>query len=416
VPLKRCSEERIDFGGRLFHSLRPDEAMKEQQPTIGAATGATPRPAIERLLRRSLLMLTRPTATVQDRLDFAELADAVEAAAVAAVARDTAMLHRGFGTAQAIVANPQGSIERAVVELRALMSIGSDPGVSPMDALDAAPACAALARIFAAPLDDNTETELAGLLAAWRGLAKAAPVNVGAEVGADIDELLATFATAELQSFLSRNHALAFAPYGSARLLHGAARLGMGGLGPYLSCVSNIVRGSEDVLGLIALAAGEQAQAEIERWVVLLAPGLPESVAVALVDDLADLGMIAAVRGLLNVAARMQDQVGLMRHLRDAALDLGDDPLALSAQQEVVARVPYDPIEWRCMGAMLVTVRDEPGAAAALSYALKLAPGDEQTIASLDALRAGDFGPFAVHGGFMTPPARKRIRFARRAA
>jgi len=61
--------------------------------------GTPPAPArdgaIERMLRRALLLLTRDTSTVQDRLDLAELAEAVGAPDLGRLARDTAML-RGY--------------------------------------------------------------------------------------------------------------------------------------------------------------------------------------------------------------------------------------------------------------------------------------------------------------------------------
>lgn len=389
--------------------------MTQMQPQTGAADSAAANPPIERLLRRSMLMLMRATATVQDRLDFAELAEAVDAPVIAAVARETAMLRQGFAPAQS--RGPRDAIARAIAELKDLMSREArDAPAQRTDALDPAAACAALSRLLSASLDRAAEAELAGLLDAWRGLAETAPVNPGGQVDAPLADLLSAYATHELQAFLRRNHVLAFAPYGSARLLHDAARLGNGGLGPYFSGVGNIVRGSADVLGLIALAAGDQAAAMVEHWVVPLASGLPEIIAVAVADDLADLGMIGAVRGLLDAAARRSGQIGLMRHLRDAALDLGDDTLALSAQHEVLGRAPYDAIEWRRMGAMLASVDDRAGAEAALAYALKLVPGDKATIAQLDALNAGDFSAFAVKGGFATPLPRQRVRFARRAA
>jgi predicted TPR repeat methyltransferase len=102
--------------------------------------------------------------------------------------------------------------------------------------------------------------------------------------------------------------------------------------------------------------------------------------------------------------------------LRDAALDLGDDALALSAQHQLLGLAPFDAIEWRCMGDMLATARDAIGATAAYAYSARIAPSDAQTEAHLAAVQAGNFDSFAVTGGFATPRPRQLIRFARRAA
>jgi hypothetical protein len=394
--------------------------MMETEACTGAdAPAAAPDGAIERLWRRSLLLLARDSSTIQDRLDLAELADAVGAPEIAQIARNTARLRAGFApeTASPLPA-PEGSIDRAIAELRGLMTTGSAQiEGKTTDALDPTVACTALCDLLEKPLDGSAEAALAGLLAAWRGLADAPPADPYALVDAGLDHLISAFATRELQAFLQRNHDLAFAPFGSPRLLHAAARIGRGALGPYCSSIGNIVRSGQDVLGLIALAAGdEDATTAVERWVVPLSAHLHETIAIALADDLADLGFIGAVRGMLTAALRRTDRIALIRHLRDAAIDLGDLTLGISAQQSLLALVRFDAIEWRCIGALFATAGDSEGADAAFQYALKLAPGDAPTRAYLTALQAGDFGAFAVTGGFATPPFRQQIRFARRAA
>ena len=380
--------------------------------------GATPAPArdgaIERMLRRALLLLTRDTSTVQDRLDLAELADAVGAPGLSRLARDTAMLRQGFAAEPAAIDAPLGSIERAVRELTDLIREPASPlAANPPGAMDATAACAAFCRLLAAPLDTANEAALAGLLIAWRELAEAPQEDPQGHAGDGLDALSSAFAARELLAFLRRNHDIAFAPYGSARLLHRAAHLAMGGLGPYLTGVGNIVRSGRDILGLITLAGGNPTQ--VARWVVPLAAHLPEHIAIALADDLADLGMIDAIRGLLAAALRRPDQLGLLRHLRDATLDLGDDLLALSAQHGVLGLAKFEAVEWRCMGDMLAAA-DADGAMAAYAYAAKIAPGDAQTESRIAAARAGDLQTFAVTGGFATPRPRQLIRFARRAA
>ena len=393
--------------------------MIEMHPKNGAATPAPspPNGAINRVLRRSLLLLTRDSSTVQDRLDLAELADEVGVPYLAAIARDLAMLRQGFAVDRPAIATPTESIQRAVDELRDLMSDGTTTVSAAMgQADDAVSACAAFCRLFSAPLDEVSEGKLAGLLLAWRGLAESRTADPRDYADATLADLAGAFAASELSAFLHRNHTLAFQPFGSARLLHRAARLGQGGLGPYLSHVRNIVRSGRDVLGLITLAAGEGTPATIERWVPPLAAYLPEHLSEDLTDELADLGLIGAVRALLHTTLQRSDRHGLLRRLRDAALDLGDDALAISVQHHLANLMRFNAVEWRCLGAMLATAGSNDAGEAAFLHAEKLAPNDPVTVEHLAALRAGDFSAFAVTAGFGTPEYRKRLRFARRTA
>jgi len=394
--------------------------MIETKPQRGAAapTSMTQGGAIERMLRRSLLLLTRTSSTIQDYFDVAELAEEVGAIDVAGVTRDIAMLRQGFGAKQDTITKPTGSIERAVSELRALMD---DPGATPFptagqEPLDAVVACSAFSRLLSAPLDETSEGELAGLLIAWRVSAEAQAADPRDHADAALPALIMSLAASQLAAFLHRNHALAFEPHGSARLLHRAARLGIGGLGPYLSGTGNIVRSGRDVLGLIVLAAGEDAVDKIEAWVAPLAAYLPVGIAEDLADELADLGMIGAVRALLQAELRRSDRVGALQRLRDAALDLGDLALALTAQHHLANLKHLDALEWRCLGDMLATVGSSEAAEAAFIRADKLAPGDPLLAARLTALRSDDFGDFTVRSGFATPEPRKQLRFARRQA
>lgn len=410
----------IDFADALFHSLCPDEPMMQTQPKNGAAA---PGPtlsdsAIDRVLRRSLLLLTRDSSTGQDRLDLAEFADEVGASDLADIARNLAMLRQGFADDQPSVATPTGSIERAVDELEYLMQDGAG-SVSPaamVRADNAVAACAAFCRLLSAPLDQMGEGELAGLLLAWRNLGEAKANDPRGYADAALASLMEALAASELSAFLHRNHALAFPPFGSPRLLHHAARLGHGGLGPYLSCIGNVVRSGRDVLGLIVLAAGENSVDAIERWVPRLAAYLPEHLAEDLADELADLGLRDAVRALLHSTLRRSDRHGLLRRLRDAALDLGDDALAIDAQHHVANLMRFNAVEWRCLGALLATKGSNAAAEEALVHAERIAPTDPVTVAHLAALRSGDFDAFAVKAGFDTPEYRQRLRFARRTA
>lgn len=372
---------------------------------------------IARLLRRSILQLTRDSTMTQDYFDLADLAEAIAAPHVAAVARNSGFLQQGFAEGPAAEGEPLGPIERAVTELRTLMDrAGEGLTAEPAERADTISACADLVRLFRASLDEPAEHELSGLLAAWHDLVEAPPVDPRAQVDADLDTLLSAFATRELQSFLQRNRSLAYAPYGSARLLHRSARLGLGGLGPFLMTVRNLIRSGRDILGLITLAAGDDAPSAIDAWTVPLATYLHEHQAAELVDELADLGLLVALRGLLATVVDRRDRMALIRHLRDAAMDLGDDLLAWSAQHALLQLEPLNMIEWRCLGDMLASGGDPEGAAEAFNHALRLAPDDSENRAHLAALQAGDFSRYSLIGGFGTPRPRQLIRFARRAA
>ncbi|WP_442678965.1 hypothetical protein ACSBM8_15880 [Sphingomonas sp. ASY06-1R] len=371
--------------------------------------------AIERLLRRSLLALARNQTTVQDRHDFADLADALGEARMASLVRSTARLREGFGALDSRNVTPGDSVTRAVAELTvAIARCKPDPVTSPAATSDPVAACHSFADLLSQQPTAEASLALASLLATWRDLVDGPPPNISGRVNGTLGELVDGYAAYELQTFLRSNQVLAFAPHGSVSLLQFAACLSPGGLGPYFSAVSNIVRGGQDVLGLIALASGGEATQQIERWVAVLSNRLPEHITVELADILADLGRLEPLRALLDAAANRSDRDAVMRHIRDAALDLGDHQTAMRAQKLILTRTPYDVVERRRVGAMLAACGDAPAAEAALADTLRRAPSDAETIAQLEALRSGDFTQFAVNGGSTTPPARKRIRFSRR--
>jgi hypothetical protein len=382
-----------------------------------AEPAATPsQAAIERLLRRSILLLTRPNTTVQDRLDLADLAEAVGAPGIATPMRDLARLRQGFATGAAPAELPLNSIERAVAELRGLMTdlpeiVLSTPATA--DAPDPVTACSALCRLLEAPLDEGAERALTNLLA---GLRLDADIDPRDHISVPLDELVAMFAGRELRAFLDCNHDLAFAPFGSAALLHRVARFGHGGLGPYLSQIANVVRSGSDVIGLIALAAGQGAVAMTRRWTVPLTAYLPDEAVSTLANELGDLGLADVLRDLTTAAGRRSQPHGLLRTLRDAALDLGDLETGISAQRVLLEKTALDAAEWRRLGDMLATAGDTMAAETAFNRALKLSPADEDAQSHLAALQGGDFGPFSIDGGFSTPMQRRQLRFARRAA
>lgn len=370
---------------------------------------------IARMLRRALLQVARPISTTQDRLDLAELAEEVGRTDIAEVARLAASLRQGCPEATE-GKEASHAIERAVSELKSLMAPApTPPPIVVAPAHDPIAACRSLAALLAAPLDADGEAALAGLLAGWRDLATM-PDASETRVDADLPTLLSGFARRELLDFLRRNHDLAYGTCGSARLLHRTARLGQGALGPYLTQIGNVVRSGRDILGLITLAAGDDALAEIDTWVVPLATHLRAEDAAELVDELADLGLLRAVANLLDAAVSRTDRGALLPRLRDALLDLGERTTALRAQRRLVELTPLDAAEWCRLGDLLASENETDEAAAAFDHAFRIAPTDDKIAAHRAAWRNGTFDEFVVTQGFATPRMRQLTRLTRRAA
>ena len=420
---------------------------------------AEPAPAFAAAVRRALLRCAGGDAPVQDQLDAAEMVLAAGLADAARTLYDVAFVCMGFHPARLrqqygiiactslwgpadpdrAVPSPAGpghQAAAAVAELRQLMATADlvplppdGAGVRSEYAKAAEPAapdglttlCSRLHMLLRQPGDVGTLTRLGNVLAQLRGLHLDRPGSGAARhAGAPLDVLCAEVAREGLRGFLGRNRDLAYAPFGSAGLLHGAARLGLGGLGPYLSGTARLTRHSRDLLGLIQLADGSPGlQDRWDRWAVLLSQHWPDPALHELLHDLADAGLMRAVWGIAERAALRPGPVpdpGLLWCLRDAGLDTGDMALAVRAQRLVVRSRADQANEWVVLGEVEAAAGNLAAAERAFATALGIDRDHRigrQRLAALREDRTGDFVPVEGYG---TPQGRKLARLRRRAA
>jgi tetratricopeptide (TPR) repeat protein len=438
------------------------------------ALGSISQRTAAALFRDRLLLAGRDLAFTQDYVDCAELAMAAGLREQARHLYQLAFLRRGFAPAQlreqAEVARQTGlwgdagletataattdapmarfSVDIALAELRGLRGragiadtveeTGSDtfgaaaferlplpvpPPITPQSAdIHAMEACDALFRALRSEVGDGGEA-LAALLDQLRHAILDAPARDLAGDIVNIERLATRFVFDSIQHFLQANFQLAYAPYGSAALLHASARLSPAGLGAYLTNVRGIIRNSRDVFALVQLAAGRAAGEEldlaaVDRWSVLLATHLSGPALLDLIDDLGDVGLLRPLCGLLAGAiwrSGIRRDYDAVWRIRDAFLDLGDLELGASAQRVVALWAGNNRVEWTILGEIHATAGDVERAEAAFARALAIAPGDPGVVERVTAMRAGHFTPFAILGGFATPKPRQRARFARQA-
>ncbi len=429
---------------------------------------AEPAPALAAAVRRALLQCAGGDAPVQDQLDAAELVLAAGLTEAARTLYDVAFVCMGFHAARlrqqyAIIARtglwgpadpdravpspaaPAHQAAAAVAELQHLMATVDLPPLPPDGAGIAAGHGAASAAEAPDPLQrlaarlhallrqrggavtfQRLETVLAQLRAA---LLDGPGFDAAHHLGAPLDVLCAGVAGGNLRGFLGRHRELAYAPFGSPGLLHAAARLGLGGLGPYVSGTVRLARRSRDLLGLIQLADAspglqepglqEPGQDRLERWAVLLSQHWPDPALHDLVHDLADAGLMRATWGVLERAALRLGPApdpGLLWCLRDAGLDNGDAALAVRAQRLVVRARAGQGNEWIVLGEVEAAAGDHAAAERAFTTGLGIDPGHAVGQQRLAALRAEGAAALAPDGGYGTPLSRKLARLRRREA
>ena len=420
---------------------------------------AEPPPALAAAVRRALLQCAGGDAPVQDQLDAAELVLAAGLTDAARTLYDVAFVCMGFHAARlrqqyAIIARtglwgpadpdravlspatPAYQAAAAVAELQHLMATADLPPLPPDGAGIAAGYAAAstaetpdtlqrlAARLHALlrrPSGASTFQPLETVLAQLRAALLDGPgFDAACHPGVPLDILCAGVASGNLRGFLGRHRELAYAPFGSARLLHAAARLGLGGLGPYGSGTVRLARRSRDLLGLIQLAdASPGLQDRLERWAVLLSQHWPDPALHDLVHDLADAGLMRATWGVLERAASRPGPAldpGLLWCLRDAGLDNGDPALAVRAQRLVVRARPGQGNEWIVLGEVEAAAGDHAAAERAFTTGLGIDPDHVVGQQRLAELRADGAAALAPDSGYGTPPSRKLARLRRREA
>jgi hypothetical protein len=377
--------------------------------------------AVDTLLRCALLRVARDGSNLQDRIDCAELA--LAAGEPEAARTLYAMIFLRMGFAADSVAD-----QRAMAAQSGLWSNQDLPELRPGPALPSFSVDRAIAElaelIRVAPLAESASILDPVIVAPSRGDINR-PVSSAAEGGLDpkehvqapVPRLAAIVAMSDLQLFLRENYGLAFGPGGSPRLMHAAAQLSRGGLGPYFTNVGNIVRDARDLFGLVAAAAPHRQTPahDIGIWTVLLASHLEHQQLLDYVDELADRGMGSSLWGIFQARARRMSiwrDYGLLQRLRDGALDLGDWPLAIRAQEMIVHVAQYDPGELNVLGTILANAREMERAEQVFADYAARAPGDKTLASRLAALRAGEPTAFEITGGLCTPPQRKHMRMA----
>ena len=305
---------------------------------------------------------------------------------------------------------------------------GAAGGPRPAAPAQAATLCARLHEALQRPLGPAALGRLGTLLSdIGQDLLDRPTLDPRTQVDAPLPMLAEAVVSVLLRRLVVRNWDLAYAPFGSPGLLHAAAQVDAGGLGAYFSAVPHFVRGSRDLLALIQLAAGGADRDLLERWALPLSAHMDGPALDDLAHELADLGLMRALWGLLARALRATEgtpdgqprrppDIGLLWTLRDAGLDNGDLALAVQAQRQVTRWSPHSAIELLVLGEIEATAGDHPRAEEALLAAIRRDPGQQDARSRLLALRAGEFEAFKVRAGFGTPRSRRLIRERRRAA
>jgi hypothetical protein len=383
----------------------------------------------ERLLRR--LMLADPRRVVDlPRLDECLiLADEVGATEGARALRALAAMQRGYAAPDD---RDQPMTARARLDLADLMRrfhLGDIP--LQLDNLPAIEQLTDEAEAFAigacGTLDACLRTQTAGaelqptLERLGIELLPLARIDLTMHADLPTGRLLRLFAIRTLQDFLQANHHLAYAPLGSAALLHAAARLSPHGLGCYFRNTAHVTRNAEDVVGLVEMAMEEAGVADDlaavgERWVVPMAAHLQEWKGAALASVLGDLLWLRACRGILRIVERrmaVADERDLLRALRDAGLDNADVPLAIYAQWLAATLLVHSAEEWVRLGDLRVIAGDHDTAEIEYRYAQGFLVNDNEIQQRLDDLRDGRMDGMENGGGFDTLPGRRHRLLAR---
>ena len=225
---------------------------------------------------------------------------------------------------------------------------------------------------------------------------------------------------AALRAYALDACAIALPPLGSPALLHALAGASAAGVGALGLRTGDLARHGRDALALLQLALGRPLvtapDAQTALGVLLLAQRAPAWLRREMVDELADLGLRAPLRALLDAALRAPDHRRdreFLQRLRDAGLDLGALQIGWDAQRLLAEGWSEDKNEWQAL-ADIAGYRGEFAEAERLfERALGLDPDLGHARESLEALHAGEPARFANPGGFGSSPERRRRRAER---
>lgn len=243
-------------------------------------------------------------------------------------------------------------------------------------------------------------------------IGRAPPVNFALICTAPVADLATAVVRDGLERWLVDCRDLIDQPFGSAVLLHGAARLETAGLGPYFRNVDQIIRRSADLLDLARCATVAAAQGlGMDIWVTLLSRKVSVSTGLDLVDELGDHGALSTMAMMVRWTASKpvnDNPIDRLWRLRDTALDLAAFDLAAETQAVIVRRRPHHLHELHILGAIQATGGHVIEAEAAFRQCLAANPNDTDAKLRLEALRAGQFSAFELRKGFGTSPRHHR--------
>lgn len=392
--------------------------------------------SVDLLVWRESLARVGPVPDARDLREWTQLLAAAGADAEAALLSDVATLAEGFSPqARAARAGtersgpPSGPATGSTLGLarHELRSLGRAfaPGLIAPPApgpggrhgtLDAATA----ARGLRAMLEDGREADTADLAAMTAALAEAnrrlPALDFRAFARAPLGLLVPAIATVGLIDWALATRDLVAAPLGSPRLLHRAAALDGSGLGPYLGNVGRLVRDAADLFDLARIAA-EAGGSEVEPWVALLSRGCGGGLLHQVVDELGDLAAHGALSAILDRTGSHPATVidiGLVARIRDAALDIGDYPLAARAQGIIARLRPHSRLEAVILGTIEASGGAFGRAEAIFRDQLSRSPDDADLRARLEAAQVDRFDAFRVARGFGSPIDRQDTRLRRR--
>ena len=233
---------------------------------------------------------------------------------------------------------------------------------------------------------------------------------------ASVGELAVHAAFNGLRHFLLDTYELAYAPFGGPQVLHAFSHAHEFGIGAYGARLAEIIESGHELCALIRVVAEvrpELREIETDRWVLLLVGRLRGPLLHRVLDDLADVGRLRVVWGVLAGTLQRRgerpDRVMLER-VRDAGLDLGDLDLALAAQRLDAHWWGEDRNEWLALGDIHAYRGAYAEAQDAFATALRLDPQNGHARRCLEALRDGRRDIFVNRGGFGTPEPRRIAR------
>jgi hypothetical protein len=395
----------------------------------------------ETLLRVALLRAARDDATLQDRIDCAELAQATGDDALARLLYDVVFVRLGFGPRELemqaaimhaagfptysadvrpvpIVPGGASTIDLAMADLQALVSARQQEHAPPPPDIVEETGTSFDSQLGALVLalrngPANASTRLPLRVAHfWKSILAITPVDPLDDVGADPATLGRTLARFDLHRLFAPFHDLAADLRGSPALLHALASLSREGLGAWFSNVDNIIRNGGDLLAMLAmLTPGDSWTSETRLlWLAPMTANLSEARLIEVVDVLGDLGAAQALDRLFAAGSHRRHSYIVAQRFRDTALDLQHWPLAIAAQEQAMRAANHNPGELRVLADIVASSGDFRYARELLLRYSGLQSDDAGTAYRLRAVDAEDYSPFLISAGLSNEAFRRHMR------